>query len=63
MLQPLNKGFQDKNAHVRKTSAMACISLFELDPVFVLGKETGDHRIFTPVRRNSTMIKLHICCV
>lgn len=38
MLQPLNKGFQDKNAHVRKTSAMACISLFELDPVFVLGK-------------------------
>lgn len=38
MLQPLNKGFQDKNANVRKTAALACISLFELDPVFVLGK-------------------------
>jgi hypothetical protein len=34
----LNKGFQDKNAHVRKTAALVCISLFELDPVFVLGK-------------------------
>ncbi|KAG0289480.1 AP-4 complex subunit beta-1, partial [Dissophora globulifera] len=39
LLQPLNKGFQDKNAHVRKTAAMACISLFELDPVFVLESE------------------------
>ncbi|KAF8948580.1 AP-4 complex subunit beta-1 [Haplosporangium gracile] len=38
MLQPLNKGFQDKNANVRKTAAVACISLFELDPAFVLGK-------------------------
>ncbi|KAG0258247.1 AP-4 complex subunit beta-1, partial [Mortierella polycephala] len=36
MLQPLNKGLQDKNAHVRKTAAMACISLFELDSAFVL---------------------------
>ncbi|KAG0377051.1 AP-4 complex subunit beta-1 [Mortierella sp. AD032] len=34
MLQPLNKGFQDKNANVRKTAVMACISLFELDPAF-----------------------------
>ncbi|KAF9383913.1 AP-4 complex subunit beta-1 [Podila verticillata] len=42
MLQPLNKGFQDKNAHVRKTSAMACISMFELDPVFVLESEIVD---------------------
>ncbi|KAF9404680.1 hypothetical protein BGZ94_004011, partial [Podila epigama] len=36
MLQPLHRGFEDKNAHVRKTAAMACISLFELDPEFVL---------------------------
>ncbi|KAI8596510.1 armadillo-type protein, partial [Dissophora ornata] len=42
LLQPLNKGFQDKNAHVRKTAAMACISLFELDPVFVLESEIVD---------------------
>ncbi|KAF9357920.1 AP-4 complex subunit beta-1 [Mortierella sp. AD094] len=40
MLQPLSKGFQDKNAHVRKTAAMACISIFELDPIFVLDRET-----------------------
>ncbi|KAF9299040.1 AP-4 complex subunit beta-1 [Linnemannia elongata] len=42
MLQPLSKGFQDKNANVRKTAAMACISLFELDPAFVLGNEIVD---------------------
>ncbi|KAG0275418.1 AP-4 complex subunit beta-1 [Linnemannia exigua] len=42
MLQPLNKGFQDKNANVRKTAVMACISLFELDPAFVLGNEIVD---------------------
>ncbi|KAF9123729.1 AP-4 complex subunit beta-1 [Mortierella sp. 14UC] len=42
MLQPLNKGFQDKNANVRKTAVMACISLFELDPTFVLGNEIVD---------------------
>ncbi|KAF9186734.1 AP-4 complex subunit beta-1 [Haplosporangium sp. Z 11] len=42
MLQPLNKGLQDKNAHVRKTAAMACISLFELDSAFVLESEIVD---------------------
>lgn len=42
MLQPLNKGLQDKNANVRKTAAMACISLFELDPAFVLESEIVD---------------------
>ncbi|KAG0201294.1 AP-4 complex subunit beta-1 [Mortierella sp. NVP41] len=42
MLQPLNKGFQDKNANVRKTAAMACIPLFELDPAFVLESEIVD---------------------
>ncbi|KAI1320610.1 AP-4 complex subunit beta-1 [Mortierella claussenii] len=42
MLQPLNKAFQDKNAHVRKTAVMACISLFHLDPTFVLESEIVD---------------------
>ncbi|GJJ70014.1 hypothetical protein EMPS_02363 [Entomortierella parvispora] len=42
MLQPLNKGFQDKNAYVRNTAAMASISLFELDPLFVLESEIID---------------------
>ncbi|KAF9551127.1 AP-4 complex subunit beta-1 [Mortierella hygrophila] len=42
MLQPLNKGFHDKNANVRKTAVMACISLFELDPSFFLGNEIVD---------------------
>ncbi|KAF9582089.1 AP-4 complex subunit beta-1 [Lunasporangiospora selenospora] len=42
MLQPLNSGLQDKNAHVRKTAAMACISLHELDPLFVLESEIVD---------------------
>lgn len=38
MLQPLHKGFQDKNAYVRNTAAMASTALFELDPLFILGK-------------------------
>ncbi|KAF9925654.1 AP-4 complex subunit beta-1 [Linnemannia zychae] len=42
MLQPLNKGLQDKNANVRKTAALACISIFELDPTFVLESEIVD---------------------
>ncbi|KAG0325607.1 AP-4 complex subunit beta-1 [Podila horticola] len=55
MLQPLNKGFQDKNAHVRKTSAMACISLFELDPVFVLESEIVD-KLYSLLRDRDTQV-------
>ncbi|KAG0082394.1 AP-4 complex subunit beta-1 [Podila epicladia] len=55
MLQPLNKGFQDKNAHVRKTSAMACISLFELDPGFVLESEIVD-KLYSLLRDRDTQV-------
>ncbi|KAF9297609.1 AP-4 complex subunit beta-1 [Mortierella antarctica] len=55
MLQPLNKGFQDKNAHVRKTSAMACISLFEVDPVFVLESEIVD-KLYSLLRDRDTQV-------
>ncbi|KAG0042347.1 AP-4 complex subunit beta-1 [Gryganskiella cystojenkinii] len=49
MLQPLHKGFQDKNAHVRNTAAMASITLFELDPAFVLESEIVD-RLYGLIR-------------
>ncbi|KAF9173984.1 AP-4 complex subunit beta-1 [Mortierella sp. AD010] len=55
MLQPLSKGFQDKNAHVRKTAAMACISIFELDPVFVLESEIVD-KLYGLLRDRDTQV-------
>ncbi|KAG0022341.1 AP-4 complex subunit beta-1 [Entomortierella chlamydospora] len=55
MLQPLSKGFQDKNAHVRKTAAMACISIFELDPVFVLESEIVD-KLYGLLRDRETQV-------
>ncbi|KAF9207015.1 AP-4 complex subunit beta-1 [Haplosporangium sp. Z 27] len=55
MLQPLSKGFQDKNANVRKTTAMACISLFELDPVFVLESEIVD-KLYGLLRDRDTQV-------
>ncbi|KAG0036543.1 AP-4 complex subunit beta-1 [Podila clonocystis] len=58
MLQPLNKGFQDKNAHVRKTSAMACISLFEIDPVFVLESEIVD-KLYSLLRDRDTQVVMN----
>ncbi|KAK3818628.1 MAG: armadillo-type protein [Benniella sp.] len=54
-LQPLNKGFQDKNAHVRKTAALVCISLFELDPVFVLESEIVD-KLYAMIRDRDTHV-------
>ncbi|KAI8359424.1 armadillo-type protein [Mortierella sp. GBAus27b] len=54
-LQPLNKGFQDKNAHVRKTAVMACISLFELDPVFLLESEIVD-KLYAMLRDRDTQV-------
>ncbi|KAF9983591.1 AP-4 complex subunit beta-1 [Mortierella antarctica] len=55
MLQPLNTGFQDKNAHVRKTAAMACISLYELDQMFVLESEIVD-RLYGLIRDRDTQV-------
>ncbi|CAO3564057.1 unnamed protein product [Mortierella alpina] len=55
MLQPLNTGFQDKNAHVRKTAVMACISLYELDPMFVLESEIVD-RLYGLIRDRDTQV-------
>ncbi|KAF9115470.1 AP-4 complex subunit beta-1 [Mortierella sp. AM989] len=55
MLQPVSKGFQDKNAHVRKTAAMACISLFELDPAFVLESEIVD-KLYGMLRDRETQV-------
>ncbi|KAF9958489.1 AP-4 complex subunit beta-1 [Mortierella alpina] len=55
MLQPLNTGFQDKNAHVRKTAAMACISLYELDPMFVLESEIAD-KLYGLIRDRDTQV-------
>ncbi|KAF9576905.1 AP-4 complex subunit beta-1 [Mortierella alpina] len=55
MLQPLNTGFQDKNAHVRKTAAMACISLYELDQMFVLESEIVD-KLYGLIRDRDTQV-------
>ncbi|KAF9956389.1 AP-4 complex subunit beta-1 [Mortierella alpina] len=55
MLQPLNTGFQDKNAHVRKTAAMACISLYELDYMFVLESEIVD-KLYGLLRDRDTQV-------
>ncbi|KAG0197013.1 AP-4 complex subunit beta-1, partial [Mortierella sp. GBA30] len=55
MLQPLNTAFQDKNAYVRKTAAMACISLYELDPMFVLESEIVD-RLYGLLRDRDTQV-------
>ncbi|KAF9936662.1 AP-4 complex subunit beta-1 [Mortierella alpina] len=52
---PLNTGFQDKNAHVRKTAAMACISLYELDQMFVLESEIVD-RLYGLIRDRDTQV-------
>ncbi|KAF9976932.1 AP-4 complex subunit beta-1 [Actinomortierella ambigua] len=49
MLQPLYKGLRDKNAHVRKTAVIGCISIFELDPPFVLESEIVD-RLYQLIR-------------
>ncbi|KAF9436975.1 AP-4 complex subunit beta-1 [Entomortierella beljakovae] len=59
MLQPLNKGLHDKNAHVRKTAAMACISLFELDPLFVLESEIVD-KLYGMLRDRETQVVINV---
>ncbi|KAI7830299.1 armadillo-type protein [Gamsiella multidivaricata] len=58
LLQPLSKGFQDKNAHVRKTAVMACISLFELDPIFVLESEIVD-KLYEMLRDRDTQVAVN----
>ncbi|KAG0358936.1 AP-4 complex subunit beta-1 [Gamsiella multidivaricata] len=55
---PLSKGFQDKNAHVRKTAVMACISLFELDPIFVLESEIVD-KLYEMLRDRDTQVAVN----
>ncbi|KAG0244889.1 AP-4 complex subunit beta-1 [Actinomortierella wolfii] len=45
MLQPLYKGLRDKNAHVRKTAVMGCVSVYELDPLFVLDGQVAVNAI------------------
>ncbi|KAF9285161.1 AP-4 complex subunit beta-1 [Mortierella alpina] len=45
----------DKNAHVRKTAAMACISLYELDHMFVLESEIVD-KLYGLIRDRDTQV-------